>query len=98
MATVNVTYFKPAVLQGATAVYSVNSDATNEVITSSATSQSTTATATGKNYVRVVTTGGNVWLAFGTNPTAVTNTGRLLVDGVPEVYYLDDAWKVAVIN
>jgi len=98
MATVNVTYFRPSILQGATAVYSVNSDATNEVITSSATSQATTATATGKNYARVVTTGGNVWLAFGTSPTAVTNTGRLLVDGVPEVYYLDDGWKVAVIN
>ena len=98
MATVNVNFFRPAVIQETTAVIGV-SDNVNEVFTSSGTSQATTATATAdRNYVRVVASGGNVFLAFGTSPTAVTATGHLLIDGVPEVFFLENGFKVALID
>lgn len=98
MATVNVNYFRPAIVKDAAAVMGV-SDNVNQVITSSGVSQSTTGTATlDRNYVRVVATGGNVYLAFGVSPTAVTATGHLLIAGIPETFYLEDGHKVAIID
>ena len=98
MATVNVNFFRPALIQETTAVMGV-SDNVNEVFTSSGTSQATTATATvDRNYVRVVASGGNVYLAFAASPTAVTGTGHLLIDGIPEIFFLENGFKVALIN
>lgn len=98
MATVNIKFFRPAVIQGATAVMSTNASTIDETISSTSSSQSTTNTSSGVNYVRVVSTGGNVWLKFGTSPTAVTGAGHLLIDGIPEFFYVEDGFKVAVVN
>jgi hypothetical protein len=98
MATVNTMYFKPSTIEGAAAVIDPV-DAVTQTITSSASTQSTTGTATvGRNFVRVAASGGNVYLAFGTSPTAVTATGFLLLDGTSEVFHLADGWKVALID
>lgn len=98
MATVNVNYFRPAIVKEAAAVMGV-SDNVNQVLTSSGTSQATSGSATGeRNYVRVVATGGNVYLAFGAAPTAVTAQGHLLIAGIPETFYLEDGQKVAIID
>ena len=98
MATVNIKFFKPALLQGAAALMSTNSSTIDETLTSSPVSQSTTNSATGTNYARVVASGGNVWLKFGTNPTAVTGTGHLLIEGIPEFFYVENGFKVAVVD
>ena len=98
MATVNVNYFRPAIVKDAAAVMGV-SDNLNYVLTSSGSSQATALGATlDRNYVRVVATGGNVYLAFGTSPTAVTAAGHLLIAGIPETFYLEDGQKVAIID
>jgi hypothetical protein len=98
MATVNITYFKPAVIQETAAIIDPV-DAVPQSITSSGTSQSTTGTATaGRNYVKVSSSGGDVYLAFGTNPTAVTAVGFVILSGSSEIFHLQDGWKVAVIN
>jgi hypothetical protein len=99
MATVNIKFFRPDLLGEAVATYSENSTVVNEVITSSGTSQETTGSATnGNTHIRVVATGGNVWLTFGEDPTAVTATGHLLIEGIPEVFAVPAGYKVAVID
>lgn len=98
MATVGITYFRAYPVEESTAVIEV-SDMVSEVKTSSASSQATTATATlGRNYVRVSASGGNIYVAFGTSPTAVTGTGFLILDGTSEVFHLLDDYKVAIID
>ena len=98
MATVNIKWFSPSVLSGATAVYGKDIYPP-ETFTSSASSQATTnAAPDGVVLVRVVSYGGNVWLTIGKNPTAVTNTGTLILDGLPEVFKLEKGDKLAIIN
>lgn len=98
MATVNVKWFTPSVLAGATVVYGKDIF-TPETFTSNASSQSTTnAAPDGVVLVRVVSYGGNVWLTIGSNPTAVSGQGTLLLDGLPEVFKLDKGDKLAIIN
>lgn len=99
MATVNVNFFRPAIVEDAYSAVMGVSDNLNYVFTSSGSSQATAAGASlDRNYVRVVATGGNVWLAFGLNPTAVTSTGHLLIAGIPEVFYVENGFKVALID
>jgi hypothetical protein len=98
MATVNVKFFKPAIVKDSGVAMGPDI-ATPEVFTSSGTSQASTATsADGNTYIRVVSTGGNVWLAFDASPTAVTGAGTLIVDGVPEFFKLEAGHKVALID
>lgn len=98
MATVSVTYFRPNLIRGGGAIIDTL-DYVAEVITSSATSQSTTATSTlGRSDIRIVASGSNVYLAFGTAPVAVTGTGIMLVDGAEVVFSLPTGFKVAVVN
>lgn len=97
MATVNIMYFRPAIIKDSAAAIGAQI-ATPEVFTSSGTSQSTTATSDGKAVARVVASGGNIWIAIGTAPTAVTNTGILILDGVPEYFRLEAGQKIALIN
>lgn len=52
-----------------------------ETITSSASSQQTTATATAGEFVTITAAGGAVHVRVGQNPTASTSTGYLVTDG-----------------
>jgi hypothetical protein len=98
MATVNIKFFRPAVIPGAGAAMGQDV-ATAEVFTSSGTTQPTTASAPDNNtYVRIASSGGNVYVAFGTAPTAVTGEGTLILDGVPEYFKLEAGHKVALID
>lgn len=98
MAIVSITYFRPSLVNDAAAVISA-SDMVNEIITSSATSQSTTATATeNRKFVRVVASGGAVYMKVGASPTAVNGEGMLLADGAVEYLELQTGHKVAVID
>lgn len=98
MATVNVKFFRPAVIAGVDAAIGQDVQ-TPEVFTSSGTSQATSSSAPDKNtYVRIASTGGNVWITFAAAPTAVTNAGTLILDGIPEVFKLEAGQKVALIN
>ena len=97
MATVGVTFFRASTIEESAACIEAQ-DMVSQVITSSGTSQASTATATAsRNYVRIGTSA-NVYLAFGTAPTAVTATGYLLLAGTSEVFRVPDGWKVAVID
>lgn len=98
MATVGVTFFRTSIIEESAACIEAQ-DMVSQVFTSSASSQATTATATAsRNFVRVGASGGNVYLAFGTAPTAVTATGYLLLAGTSEVFHLPDGYKVAIID
>jgi len=98
MATVSITYFRASIVRGGASVID-GSDYVAEVITSSASSQSTTATATlNRNFIRVTPSGGNIYIAIGTSPTAVTGSGIMVVDGTTEVFNLPVGYKIAIIN
>lgn len=99
MATVNIKFFRAAILNGGNGA-AIGADlATPEVFTSSSSSQSTTASAPDNNtYVRIVSTGGDVWITRGENPTAVTNSGDLIVNSVPEYFKLEAGHKIALID
>lgn len=98
MATVNIKFFRPAILQSHGVAIGADV-ATPEVKTSSASSQSTTASAPDSNtYIRITSTGGNVWITTGLAPTAVTNTGTLVLDGVEYFTKLETGHKVALID
>ena len=101
MATVNIKWFRPTILGAATAVYGIDIYPP-ETFTSSASSQVTTNAApnTGEGVVlvRVVAVGGDIWMTIGKTPTAVTQTGTLLLDGIPEVFKLEKGDKIAIIN
>lgn len=71
----------------------------SETITSSATSQQTTAATAGPEYVTITATGGPVWAAFGTNPTAAAGTTALIADGATRPFYVAEAHhKIAIID
>jgi len=98
MATVSIKFFRPHIIDGATVVYGIDS-ATPEVFTSSGTSQVTTSGVPDKeSLVRIVSVSGNVWVTFGETPTAVTNSGTLILEDLPEVFKLPQGYKIAIIN
>ena len=98
MAIVNIKFFRPVIVGGVTAVLGVDTKPP-ESFTSSGTSQVTTSAAPGEDtYVRIAVTGGDVWITTGVSPTAITMTGTLILDGLPEVFKLQQGHKVALIN
>jgi hypothetical protein len=98
MSTVNVKFFRPAIIHQNTAAVMGADIQAAEVLTSSGTSAVTTGSAPdGKTYIRVVATG-NVWVAFGTAPVAVSGAGTLVIANIPEVFKLEQGHKVAVID
>lgn len=97
MATVNVSFVRTHNLGGA--VVAVSSDAESEVITSSASSQATTIAADNQKVLaRIAVSGGNVWIKFGSNPTAASEDVFLLLDGTVEYFSVLEGDKVAVID
>lgn len=70
MATVVVTFFKPAEYEGFGVIGEVR---TSESLTSSGTSGQTTITSLAGEIARVVSSGGAVHVLTGTNPTADTD-------------------------
>jgi hypothetical protein len=77
-------------------------DSTATIITTSGTSQqaSITAATTDRKQVWVLTaSGADVWVKFGTNPTAVASSGFYIVSGQTREFSVTEASeKVAVIN
>lgn len=79
MATVKVSF--GAVFNiGGTSVFGKEPRAA-ETLTSSASSQQSTAAATAGEFVTITSTGGAVHVRVGQNPTASASTGYLITDG-----------------
>jgi hypothetical protein len=74
----------------------------SETITSSGSSQATTIAATSLSgndvFWSVTTSGADVWVTFGTTPTAAAGTTWLLVDGQTLWVRATAGYKCAVIN
>lgn len=71
----------------------------SEVITSSATSQSSSAATRGGDVAIVTVSGGNVWVQIGTNPTAASGADWLVLDGqTREFGPIAEGEKIAVID
>ena len=75
-------------------------DETATTITTSGTSQQASITADDLGEVWVITTsGGNVWAAFGSDPTATAGTHWLLLAGTTREFSVSAvSEKVAVVN
>lgn len=71
-----------------------------QVITTSASSQQSSAFQNNTRFVRLETDVGNVNVKFGTNPTAVAGTSARLPQGVDRIQAvpMGGGFKVAVIN
>lgn len=70
-------------------------------VTSSAASQQAAVTSPAEAdglFWTITATGGNVWVQFGTDPTASAGNDHLLIDGVPRDYAAAGSQKVAVID
>jgi hypothetical protein len=97
MATVNVSFVRPHILNGA--VVAASGDAESEAITSSGTSQATTIAADNQKVVaRIAVSGGAVWVKFGSAPTAASADKFLVPDGAVEYFSVFTGDKVAVID
>lgn len=74
--------------------------ADSETITSSGVSQDSANTAPVGSYFFITASGGAVWVAFGTAPTAAAGTAHLVPDGTTRVFYnaRTDAAKAAIID
>lgn len=94
MATVTVTFFRPAKFDGFGVIGEITS---TESITSSGTSQQSTVTSGKGEICRVVSSGGNVHVLTGANPTADSDD-LLLIDGIPEYFSLEEDDVVALID
>lgn len=73
----------------------------SEAVTSSASSASTTNTANGGEYARIVSVDANVYLAVGSSPTALASGAGMhvcLSGNTLDLGPLKDGDKVAVIN
>lgn len=98
MATVNVKFFRPHTIPGTVAVYGKDI-IPPETYTSSASSQSTSEAPDKLTYARVTAIGGDVWIAIGQAPlTAVTQQGTLILEGIPEVFKLEEGEVIAIID
>lgn len=74
-------------------------DATATAITTSSTSQQADITGGDGQYWVLTVTGGDVWVLFGTNPTAVASSGYLMTSGSTREFGVTaTSEKVAVIN
>jgi hypothetical protein len=69
----------------------------SENITSSASSQATTATARNGEVIAITAAGGDIRAAFGADPTA-TSTGILILDGQTRFFQPEPGHKAAVID
>lgn len=94
MATVTITFFKPAMYEGFGVIGDVVS---TEAITSSGTSQQSSVSSDGYDICRVSVSGGDVHILNGANPTADTDD-MLLPAGSTEYFKLSDGDVVAIIN
>jgi len=96
MATVHVT-FSGAMSSGAP-VFPTTPRA-KEAITSSGTSQSTTAEAKSGDFITVTSSGGAVWVRIAGTPTAAAGTDWLVTDGAAMTFgRAKDGDKVAIID
>jgi hypothetical protein len=94
MATVNISY--APLIATDTSVESPYPSAV-ENITSSGTSQTTTAAASNHSVATVTVAGGNIAIAAGSAPTATTG-GILILDGQTRNFGLPPGHKIAVID
>lgn len=68
-------------------------------IDATAVSQQTTITTLNEQVAEVTATGGNVWVAFGANPTASLGNDFLIIDGQTRYFcHLPAGTKLAVLN
>lgn len=95
MATVGIVFGTP--MQGAAQVRAGNASA-SEAITSSGTSQRTSAAAGVSNVVSITSVGGAIWAAVGKSPTAAAGTAHLIPDGGTIDLACSYGDKVAVID
>lgn len=70
---------------------------TNQVITSSGTSQASSAMGAQTYVVRIATSGNDIHVAFGAAPTATTSS-MVVQDGNPELFKIRPGEKVAVLQ
>lgn len=96
MATLAVTY--GAAMGAGVPVYASIPRA-SEAITTSASSQATTATARSGDFASCTASGGAVWISIGQSPTAAAGTHYLIPDGATKDFGpLLEGDKVAVID
>lgn len=99
MATVGLAFCRVDSVQGGVSAIVSQTDVESEAITSSATSTtSTNAADDGKRVARVAVTGGDVWVTFGSAPTAASGTTFLMTDGSVEYFAISKSDKLAVID
>lgn len=101
MATVNILIGRVSnVRRNANTMPVLDAAATSEDITSSGTSQATTAAAPkdGTDYYVQITTTGDIRIAVGEGPTAVDGQGPLILANTTRDFALPPGFKVAVID
>lgn len=80
MATVNIAFVRPHILNGA--VVAASGDVESESITSSGTSQATDIAADNQKVLaRIAVSGGSVWVTFAAAPTAATEWRNAILAG-----------------
>lgn len=98
MATVNVCFMPASVVKDLSTV-GASSQVTSEAVTSSATSQATTITASNGDHVcRIAVSGNDVWVKFGPTPTAASASDILMLAGSVEYFDINEGDKVAVMD
>jgi hypothetical protein len=96
MATVSIVFAKA--MQGIIPALSAHVSAA-EAITSSGTSQATTATAASTDVARITSSGGAIWVKVGATPTAAAGSDHLVPDGgALDLVNLQVGDKIAVID
>ena len=98
MATVNIVFSKVGVrgIENSYPAY-LAAGSVSEDITSTASSQATTASATEGQTARITVSGGNVRIKAGASPTAIV-TGVLILDGTTFDWGVEIGDKIAVID
>lgn len=67
-------------------------------MTSSGTSAATTIASDNGSYICRIATTGNIWVKFGTSPTAEAGGDFLMTEGSYEYFNVPAGYKVAVID
>lgn len=94
MATCNIAFITPSKFEGFGVIGNVRS---SENITTSGTSQASSASSVGNELVRVSVTGGSIRVLVGANPTATT-ASILVLENTTEYFDTKNGDKVAVID
>lgn len=96
MATVSVSFFRPSVIRDGVTAVADGSIIAAEDLTSSSSSTATTISSTDRLNVCRISTTGDIWVQFATNPTADAGQDFLLTAGSAEYFVLPVGFKIAV--